>query len=55
MLDVKGGAQQDRFPAGTQQIAQRIAADLGDGVITDAPVRRITRTGSGFTVESGER
>jgi monoamine oxidase len=52
MLDVKGGAQQDRFPAGTQQIAQRIAADLGDRVITDAPVRCITRTGSGFTVES---
>jgi len=53
MLDVKGGAQQDRFPAGTQQIAERIAADLGDRVITEAPVRRIARTGSGFTVESG--
>lgn len=52
MLDVKGGAQQDRFPAGTQQIAERMAADLGDRVITDAPVRSITRTGSGFTVAS---
>ncbi|WP_395307610.1 flavin monoamine oxidase family protein [Mycobacterium sp. AMU20-3851] len=52
MLDVEGGAQQDRFPAGTQQIAQRMAADLGDRVITDAPVRRITRDGSGYTVDS---
>src|SRR4029078_13348209 len=25
MLDVEGGAQQDRFPGGTQQIALRIA------------------------------
>lgn len=52
MLDVKGGAQQDRFPAGTQQIAQRIAADLGDRVITADPVRRIARDGSGFIVQS---
>nr|WP_313777060.1 flavin monoamine oxidase family protein [Mycobacterium sp.] len=52
MLDVKGGAQQDRFRAGTQQIAQRIAADLGDRVRIADPVRRITRDGSGFIVES---
>ena len=25
MLDVEGGAQQDRFPGGTQQIALRMA------------------------------
>ena len=29
MLDVKGGAQQDRFPGGTQQIALRMAEELG--------------------------
>ena len=52
MLDVKGGAQQDRFPDGTQQIAQRIAAELGERVRTEAAVRRIARTGAGFTVES---
>lgn len=52
MLDVKGGAQQDRFPGGTQQIAQRMAAELGDRVITADPVRAVTRDGSGFTVES---
>jgi monoamine oxidase len=32
LLDVEGGAQQDRFPAGTQQIAQRMADALGDRV-----------------------
>lgn len=53
MLDVKGGAQQDRFPAGTQQIAQRMAAELGDAVRTGAPVHRITRTDNGYAVESG--
>lgn len=52
MLDVEGGAQQDRFPAGTQQIAQRMAEALGDRVLTDAPVHRIARDGSGFTVDS---
>ena len=29
MLDVEGGAQQDRFPGGTQQIALRMADELG--------------------------
>jgi monoamine oxidase len=41
LLDVEGGAQQDRFPAGTQQIALRMADALGDRVTLSAPVRRI--------------
>jgi len=32
MLDVENGAQQDRFAAGTQQIAAAAAAELGDRV-----------------------
>jgi monoamine oxidase len=52
MLDVKGGAQQDRFPGGTQQIAQRVAEQLGDRVHTGAAVRRISRTGDAYTVET---
>ncbi len=32
MLDVEGGAQQDRFPGGTQQIAVRMAEELGERV-----------------------
>ena len=43
MLDVEGGAQQDRFPAGTQQIAVRMADDLGERVVLDALVHRIER------------
>ena len=43
MLDVEGGAQQDRFLAGTQQIAVRMAAELGDRVILDAPVQAVNR------------
>ncbi len=54
MLDVEGGAQQDRFLAGTQQIAVRMAAELGDRVVLDAPVRVITRNADHtLTVTSG--
>ena len=53
MLDVKGGAQQDRFLAGTQQIAVRMAADLGDRVTLGAPVHRIERRDGVLTVRSG--
>jgi monoamine oxidase len=52
MLDVRGGAQQDRFPGGTQQIAQRMAAELGQRVIVGDAVVRIARDGSGYTVHS---
>jgi monoamine oxidase len=41
MLDVEGGAQQDRFPAGTQQIALRMAEELGDRVRLGEVVQRI--------------
>ncbi|WP_163701503.1 flavin monoamine oxidase family protein [Mycolicibacterium sarraceniae] len=41
MLDVVGGAQQDHFPGGTQQIADKIAAELGDRVRLDSIVSRI--------------
>src|SRR5690349_5948047 len=43
MLDVEGGAQQDRFPGGTQQIALRIAEELGDRVALNAVVHSIER------------
>ncbi|MGE2734653.1 flavin monoamine oxidase family protein [Mycolicibacterium vaccae] len=42
MLDVEGGAQQDRLVAGTQQIALRMADQLGDRVRLGAPARQIT-------------
>jgi monoamine oxidase len=50
MLDVEGGAQQDRFPAGTQQIALRMADELGDRVRIGAVVERIVRAADGTLV-----
>jgi monoamine oxidase len=50
LLDVKGGAQQDRFPAGTQQIALRMAEQLGERVVLGAPVQRIERRPDGTVV-----
>jgi monoamine oxidase len=41
MLDVVGGAQQDHFPGGTQQIALKMAAELGDRVRLNSVVSRI--------------
>jgi len=52
MLDVEGGAQQDRFPGGTQQIARRMAEELGDRVSLGSVVERIEHTASGVTVHT---
>src|SRR6202012_6272794 len=52
MLDVENGAQQDRFAAGTQQIANAAATELGDKVVLEAAVRRIDHHGDGVTVTS---
>ncbi|CAG7047122.1 flavin monoamine oxidase family protein [Mycobacterium avium subsp. paratuberculosis] len=52
LLDVEDGAQQDRFPGGTQQIAAAAAAELGARVVLGAPVRRIERHGAGVTVRT---
>ncbi|MFZ1163864.1 flavin monoamine oxidase family protein [Mycobacterium sp.] len=52
MLDVENGAQQDRFSAGTQQIADAAAAELGDRVVLEAAVRRIDHHDDGVTVTS---
>lgn len=54
MLDVEGGAQQDRFPGGTQQIAERMAADLGDRVRLGTVVTRIERSADGVVVHAGD-
>ena len=55
MLDVEGGAQQDRFPGGTQQIALRISEELGDRVVLTAVVRSIERRSDGTLVVSSDR
>lgn len=41
LLEIDGGAQQDRIVGGAQQLATRLADQLGDGVVFGAPVRAI--------------
>jgi monoamine oxidase len=55
MLDVEGGAQQDRFPGGTQQIALRMAEELGERVVLNAVVRSIERRSDATLVVGTDR
>jgi monoamine oxidase len=50
LLDVEDGAQQDRFTAGTQQIADMSAAELGDRVVLDAAVHHVDRHDGSVTI-----
>lgn len=52
MLDVEGGQQQERYLQTTQEIAKRLAAELGDRVVLGAPVRRVTQDDEGVTVHT---
>lgn len=59
LLDIDKGAQELRFVGGSQLLAQRIAASLGDSLILSAPVRQIdwsddsvTVTADGHTVQA---
>jgi monoamine oxidase len=52
MLDVVGGAQQDHFPRGSHEIAQRIAAELGDRIRLGAAVSRIEWSQNAVAVTS---
>ena len=52
LIDVEGGAQQDRFAGGSQLISTRLADELGDAVTLSAPVRRISQDGAGLDVEA---
>src|SRR5205807_5653906 len=45
-----GGAQQDRFVGGSQLISLRTAAELGERVALNQPVRRIVQTTKGVKV-----
>jgi monoamine oxidase len=47
LIDTEGGAQQDRFLGGSQELSLRMADELGDAVMLGAPVRSIEQDGSG--------
>jgi hypothetical protein len=50
LLDVRDGAEERRFVGGSQLLAQRIAASLGQQVMLSAPVRSIECLNSGVRV-----
>ncbi|MEX0679366.1 MAG: flavin monoamine oxidase family protein [Pirellulales bacterium] len=50
LISIGGGAQQDRFAGGAQQISERLAAKLGPCVIQGAAVRAIEQTTDGVKV-----
>ncbi|MGP4049617.1 flavin monoamine oxidase family protein [Streptomyces sp. 2A115] len=52
MLAVEGGVEQDRFAVSLHQIAVRLAASLGDRVLTDTAVRRIEQDADGITIHT---
>jgi len=52
LIGTEGGAQQDRLVGGSQELALRLAAHLGDSVSLSAPVRRIEQRGDSVTVSS---
>ena len=52
LISIKGGAQQERFVGGAQQISQRLADGLAPRVVLDAPVREIEQTADDVTVRS---
>jgi monoamine oxidase len=51
-FDTRGGAQQSRFLGGSQTIAFKVAAALGNRVVLGSPVRQIVQSGGGVTVHS---
>ncbi len=52
MLDTVGGAQQDHFPGGTHQMAERIAEELGDRIRLNANVSRVEWSDNAVAVTS---
>jgi len=52
MTAFENGSQQDYFVDGSQQIALRLAAALGERVIAKAPVRRIAQDANGVAIAS---
>ena len=54
LWDTEGGAQDARVVGGSQLISIRMAEELGDRVVLDAPVRRIAYEADRVTVQADE-
>lgn len=46
LLELEGGAQQDRIKGGVQPIADKMAAELGENLKLEAPVREVIQKGN---------
>lgn len=53
LLETDGGAQQDRVVGGTELIANRMADELGDALVLEAPARAIVHGDFGVGVGAG--
>ncbi|BCJ74441.1 monoamine oxidase [Catellatospora sp. IY07-71] len=54
LITTTGGAQQDRVAAGMGTLAVRLAAQLGDRIRLDSPVRAITQDADGVRVRTDD-
>ena len=54
LLDVEGGAQQDRVVGGSALLATRIAAELGDRVVPGSPLSRVEWDREGVGLHAGD-
>ncbi len=52
LVDTQGGAQDSRFVGGSQLVAIKMAEELGERVLLEAPARRIEGTGAGVQIET---
>jgi monoamine oxidase len=52
LTEFEGGAQQDHFVGGSQQICLRLAEELGDSVVLEAPVEEVKQDGEGVILRT---
>jgi monoamine oxidase len=52
LVEIDGGAQQDRFVLGAHSLSTRIAKELGERVFLDAPARSVTGDGRRVVVRT---
>lgn len=55
LFDTRGGAQSRRFVGGSQVLALKLAAQLGDRVVLASPARAVRQTPGGVSVVSDRR
>jgi monoamine oxidase len=54
LTEFEGGAQQDHFVGGSQQICLRLADELGESLVLEAPVEDVAQDGSGVVVRTAD-